>query len=175
MFQRKSDILFSLSKTLNLYKIYETYAWEHEKIQICILFQDLTFQMKILQNNQEIDYVSIQFEKREREIYQYFCLFFGMKLFENVWCHYDEKHQKFYNSIHRKYLQLIISDQSILNSFLVIQEMLNNHQNQEIYDSLEKKYLKVRKKNRKIAQTIEENLDTKIFLTKKWIREGFYE
>lgn len=175
MLEKKIDINYIISNFLKLYRVFETHAWEHENIKINIDIKELNFSVKIFNNGTIVDDIGINFKSSERKVYEYFVSFVFVKLFENVIVSYDEVKGLFYNSSHMNYLSVRVLDNNMLNKCIEIVGNINSYQNEDIYNELEEDYFKIKKGKRKVKKKYDDNIDDRIYYTKKLIKEGFYE
>lgn len=160
-----------ISKLEELYNYYEMYMWRNTNAHLDILLQDNAIYFYLYDSNNLLDEFIISFDARERRLYNYICIRLMILTLGNVFIH--KKDNIFYNDRHKPYLEIIVNDDELLNTFNIVisiqeEEIINSDT-----DIIKKIYRLIPK--RKYSSSFIDDLGNRIEKSKRLIRGDFYE
>lgn len=160
-----------VGKLEELYNYYEMYMWRNTNAHLDILLQDNTICFFLYDSDNLLDEFILSFDVRERRLYNYLCLRLMILTLGNVFIH--RKDNIIYNDKHKPYLEIIVNDEELLNTF----NMVINIQEKEVINSntdIIKNIYKLIPKKRYPSSFMDE-LGNRIEKSKRLIRGDFYE
>ena len=177
MFEKDIDIKEFTNNLFNLYTLYQSYAWENDKLKIKIEIDERILNISLYKDNRMIDYLNILFDESELQKYNFISLLFVTKILEKRVIHYNSENNTFTNSKQLPYLIILVKNKGILDDLLKVSEFINNNQDDKLYDYIDSKYKRLKFKNKKIEFKDNESICNKITRTKILKREGlgYYE
>ena len=175
MFGKDIDIKEFTNNLFNLYTLYQSYAWENDKLKIKIEIDERILNISLYKDNRMIDYLNILFNESELQKYNFISLLFVTKILEKRVIHYNSENNTFTNSKQLPYLTILVKNKGILNDLLKVSEFINNNQDDKLYDYIDDAYKRLKFKNKKIKSENDDIVSNKISLTKALKREGHYE
>ena len=175
MFGKDIDIKEFTNNLFNLYTLYQSYAWENDKLKIKIEIDERILNISLYKDNRMIDYLNILFDESELQKYNFISLLFVTKILEKRVIHYNSENNTFTNSKQLPYLIILVKNKGILDDLLKVSEFINNNQDDKLYDYIDDAYKRLKFKNKKIKSENDDIVSNKISLTKALKREGHYE
>ena len=175
MLGKDIDIKEFTNNLFNLYTLYQSYAWENDKLKIKIEIDERILNISLYKDNRMIDYLNILFDESELQKYNFISLLFVTKILEKRVIHYNSGNNTFTNSKQLPYLTILVKNKGILNDLLKVSEFINNNQDDKLYDYIDDAYKRLKFKNKKIESENDDIVSNKISLTKALKREGHYE
>lgn len=175
MFGKDIDIKEFTNNLFNLYTLYQSYAWENDKLRIKIEIDERILNISLYKDNRMIDYLNILFDESELQKYNFISLLFVTKILEKRVIHYDSENNTFTNSKQLPYLIILVKNKGILDDLLKVSEFINNNQDDKLYDYIDDAYKRLKFKNKRIESENDDIVSNKVFLTKVLKREGHYE
>lgn len=175
MLGKDIDIKEFTNNLFNLYTLYQSYAWENDKLKIKIEIDERILNISLYKDNRMIDYLNILFDESELQKYNFISLLFVTKILEKRVIHYNSENNTFTNSKQLPYLTILVKNKGILNDLLKVSEFINNNQDDKLYDYIDDAYKRLKFKNKKIKSENDDIVSNKISLTKALKREGHYE
>lgn len=175
MFGKDIDIKEFTNNLFNLYTLYQSYAWENDKLKIKIEIDERILNISLYKDNRMIDYLNILFDESELQKYNFISLLFVTKILEKRVIHYNSENNTFTSSKQLPYLTILVKNKGILNDLLKVSEFINNNQDNKLYNYMDDAYKRLKFKNKKIKSENDDIVSNKISLTKVLKREGHYE
>ena len=175
MLGKDIDIKEFTNNLFNLYTLYQSYAWENDKLKIKIEIDERILNISLYKDNRMIDYLNILFDESELQKYNFISLLFVTNILEKRVIHYNSENNTFTNSKQLPYLTILVKNKGILNDLLKVSEFINNNQDDKLYDYIDDAYKRLKFKNKKIKSENDDIVSNKISLTKALKREGHYE
>ena len=175
MFGKDINIKEFTNNLFNLYTLYQSYAWENDKLKIKIEIDERILNISLYKDNSMIDYINILFDESEFPKYNFISLLFVTKILEKRVIHYNSENNTFPNSKQLPYLTILVKNKQILVNLLLAISFINNNQDDKLYDYIDDAYKKLQFKNKKIEFENDDIVSNKISLTKALKREGHYE
>ena len=175
MLGKDIDIKEFTNNLFNLYTLYQSYAWENDKLKIKIEIDERILNISLYKDNRMIDYLNILFDESELQKYNFISLLFVTKILEKRVIHYNSENNTFINSKQLPYLTILVKNKGILNDLLKVSEFINNNQDDKLYDYIDDAYKRLKFKNKKIKSENDDIVSNKISITKALKREGHYE
>ena len=175
MLGKDIDIKEFTNNLFNLYTLYQSYAWENDKLKIKIEIDERILNISLYKDNRMIDYLNILFNESELQKYNFISLLFVTKILEKRVIHYNSENNTFTNSKQLPYLIILVKNKGILDDLLKVSEFINNNQDDKLYDYIDDAYKRLKFKNKKIKSENDDIVSNKISLTKALKREGHYE
>lgn len=175
MLGKDIDIKEFTNNLFNLYTLYQSYAWENDKLKIKIEIDERILNISLYKDNRMIDYLNILFDESELQKYNFISLLFVTKILEKRVIHYNSENNTFTNSKQLPYLIILVKNKGILDDLLKVSEFINNNQDDKLYDYIDDAYKRLKFKNKKIKSENDDIVSNKISLTKALKREGHYE
>ena len=175
MLGKDIDIKEFTNNLFNLYTLYQSYAWENDKLKIKIEIDERILNISLYKDNRMIDYLNILFDESELQKYNFISLLFVTKILEKRVIHYNSENNTFTNSKQLPYLTILVKNKGILNDLLKVSEFINNNQDDKLYDYIDDAYKRLKFKNKRIESENDDIVSDKISLTKALKREGHYE
>lgn len=175
MLGKDIDIKEFTNNLFNLYTLYQSYAWENDKLKIKIEIDERILNISLYKDNRMIDYLNILFDESELQKYNFISLLFVTKILEKRVIHYNSENNTFTNSKQLPYLTILVKNKGILNDLLKVSEFINNNQDNKLYNYMDDAYKRLKFKNKKIKSENDDIVSNKISLTKVLKREGHYE
>lgn len=175
MFGKDIDIKEFTNNLFDLYTLYQSYAWENDKLKIKIEIGERILNISLYKNNVIIDYFNILFDEDEILKYNFISILLVTKILEKRVVHFNFLDNTFTNSKQLPYLTILVKNKQILENLLLAISFINNNQDDKLYDYIDSKYKKLKFKNKKIESENDDIVSNKVFLTKALKREGHYE
>lgn len=175
MFGKDIDIKEFTNNLFNLYTLYQSYAWENDKLKIKIEIDERILNISLYKDNRMIDYLNILFDESEFQKYNFISILLVTKILEKRVIHYDSENNTFTNSKQLPYLIILVKNKGILDDLLKVSEFINNNQDDKLYDYIDDAYKRLKFKNKRIESENDDIVSNKVFLTKALKREGHYE
>lgn len=175
MLGKDIDIKEFANNLFNLYTLYQSYAWENDKLKIKIEINERILNISLYKDNSMIDYLNILFDESEFPKYNFISLLFVTKILEKRVIHYNSENNTFTNSKQLPYLIILVKNKKILVNLLFAISFINNNQDDKLYGYIDDNYKKLQFKNKKIESENDDIVSNKVFLTKALKREGHYE
>ena len=175
MLGKDIDIKEFTNNLFNLYTLYQSYAWENDKLKIKIEIDERILNISLYKDNRMIDYLNILFDESELQKYNFISLLFVTKILEKRVIHYNSENNTFTNSKQLPYLIILVKNKGILDDLLKVSEFINNNQDDKLYDYIDDAYKRLKFKNKRIESENDDIVSNKISLTKALKREGHYE
>lgn len=174
MFEKKQNINYLIEKLLEFYELLENYIWKHNQVNLSIQIEESqnNLKIKLLKEETILDYLELNFNEKERKLYEYIILSYLYNIFKNVMVF--KNNNKIYNKIQKPYLTFTIEDNIILRESEVLLKLINTNQKTKINELLENKYLETKKKNRVIKNDIKQILEQRVIITKRLLRSGIH-
>lgn len=174
MFEKKQNINYLIEKLLEFYELLENYIWKHNQVNLSIQIEESqnNLKIKLLKEETILDYLELNFNEKERKLYEYIILSYLYNIFKNVMVF--KNNNKIYNKIQKPYLTFTIEDNIILRESEVLLKLINTNQTTKINELLENKYLETKKKNRVIKNDIKQILEQRVIITKRLLRSGIH-
>jgi len=174
MFEKKQNINYLIEKLLEFYELLENYIWKHNQVNLSIQIEESqnNLKIKLLKEETLLDYLELNFNEKERKLYEYIILSYLYNIFKNVMVF--KNNNKIYNKIQKPYLTFTIEDNIILRESEVLLKLINTNQKTKINELLENKYLETKKKNRVIKNDIKQILEQRVIITKRLLRSGIH-
>ena len=175
MLGKDIDIKEFTNNLFDLYTLYQSYAWENDKLKIKIEIDERILNISLYKDNRMIDYLNILFDESELQKYNFISLLFVTKILEKRVIHYNSENNTFTNSKQLPYLTILVKNKGILNDLLKVSEFINNNQDNKLYNYMDDAYKRLKFKNKRIESENDDIVSNKISLTKVLKREGHYE
>ena len=110
MFGKDIDIKEFTNNLFNLYTLYQSYAWENDKLKIKIEIDERILNISLYKDNRMIDYLNILFNESELQKYNFISLLFVTKILEKRVIHYNSENNTFTNSKQLPYLIILVTN-----------------------------------------------------------------
>lgn len=175
MFGKDIDIKKFTNNLFDLYTLYQSYAWENDKLKIKIEIDERILNISLYKDNIIIDYLNILFDENEMIKYNFISILLVTKILEKRVIHYNSLDNSFTNSKQLPYLTILVKNKQILDDLLKVSEFINNNQDDKLYDYIDAAYKRLKFKNKRIESENDDIVSNKVFLTKTLKREGHYE
>lgn len=175
MFGKDIDIKEFTNNLFNLYTLYQSYAWENNKLKIKIEIHERILNISLYKDNSMIDYLNILFDEDEMIKYNFISILLVTKILEKRVIHYNSLDNSFTNSKQLPYLTILVKNKKILDDLLKVSLFINNNQDDKLYDYIDDAYKKLKFKNKRVESENDDIVSNKVFLTKALKREGHYE
>ena len=168
--KKKYDVNDLINKLLELYNIYESYVWNHEKddLKIYVFFKELNYKIDLFKDDKQVDSFEMKFTEKEKKLYNYIATRIFVYLFNNVKIQKDNSN-KFYNNKHKPYLSLYVEDKKLLEELRAISVLLNGYNVDDVNNILDTKYKNLKKYKKIDKQTIALTND-RLVISKRLIR-----
>ncbi len=175
MFGKDIDIKEFTNNLFDLYTLYQSYAWENDRLKIKIEINERILNISLYKDNSMIDYLNILFDEDEMIKYNFISILLVTKILEKRVVHYNSLDNSFTNSKQLPYLTILVKNKGILDDLLKVCEFINNNQDDKLYDYIDDAYKRLKLKNKRIESENDDIVSNKVFLTKALKREGHYE
>lgn len=175
MLGKDIDIKEFTNNLFDLYTLYQSYAWENDKLKIKIEIDERILNISLYIDNSMIDYLNILFDEDEMIKYNFISILLVTKILEKRVIHYNSLDNSFTNSKQLPYLTILVKNKQILENLLLAILFINNNQDDKLYDYIDDAYKKLKFKNKRIESENDDIVSNKVFLTKALKREGHYE
>ncbi len=175
MFGKDIDIKEFTNNLFDLYTLYQSYAWENDRLKIKIEINERILNISLYKDNSMIDYLNLLFDEDEMIKYNFISILLVTKILEKRVIHYNSENNSFTNSKQLPYLTILVKNKGILDDLLKVCEFINNNQDDKLYDYIDDAYKRLKFKNKSIESENDDIVSNKVFLTKALKREGHYE
>ncbi len=177
MFGKDIDIKKFTNNLFDLYTLYQSYAWENDKLKIKIEIDERILNIHLYKNNIIIDYFNLLFDEDEMIKYNFISILLVTKILEKRVFHYNSLDNTFTNSKQLPYLTIFVKNKKILDDLIKVSLFINNNQDDKLYDYIDDAYKRLKFKNKRIEFKDNESICNKITRTKILKREGlgYYE
>ena len=177
MLGKDIDIKEFTNNLFNLYTLYQSYAWENDRLKIKIEINERMLNISLYKDNSMIDYLNILFDEDEMIKYNFISILLVTKILEKRVIHYNSENNTFTNSKQLPYLIILVKNKGILENLLKVSLFINNNQDDKLYDYIDDAYKRLKFKNKRIEFKDNESICNKITRTKILKREGlgYYE
>ena len=161
------------NKMYELYKVYESYAWNGTNKRIVIVLEKrniISIYLYDLENNDELlDDVHISFDSKETNLYYAIALRLFVKTLGNVII-YKLDNDMYYNATHKSYLLYIVKNEKLKE---MIDDIVAIQENEIIcYDTDAVKNVTETVKNKIYSRKILSEIDNHIRFTNEMLRRG---
>jgi hypothetical protein len=175
MFEKDIDIKEFTNNLFNLYTLYQSYAWENDRLKIKIEIHERMLNISLYKDNVIIDYLNILFDESEFQKYNFISILLVTKILEKRVVYYNSLDNSFTNSKQLPYLIILVKNKQILENLILAISFINNNQDDKLYDYIDDAYKRLKFKNKRIESENDDIVSNKVFLTKALKREGHYE
>ena len=160
------------NKMYELYKVYESYAWNKSNKKVIIVLEKnniISIYLYNTVNNQELlDDVHISFDNKEINLYYVVALRLFVKTLGNVMIH-TLGNDMYYNATHKRYLLYIVKNEKLKK---IIDELVSRQENEIIcYDTDIVKNITETIKNKIYSRKILSEIDNRTRFTNEMLRE----
>lgn len=118
------DLILLIGKLSN---IYERYIDLHNNVKLDLIIEDRKISLKLYDENEILDEFALEFNKFQNKIYKYISVKTIILLLGNMIIHNDDN--KFYNNIHKPYLNVIVNDSEI---YEILMQLISNQEEKVI-------------------------------------------
>lgn len=175
MFGKDVDIKEFTNNLFNLYTLYQSYAWENDRLKIKIEIHERILNISLYKDNSMIDYLNLLFDEDEMIKYNFISILLVTKILEKRVIHYNSENNTFTNSKQLPYLTILVKNKQILENLILAISFINNNQDDKLYDYIDDAYKRLKFKSKRIESENDDIVSNKVFLTKALKREGHYE
>ena len=150
-----------------LYKIYETHAWQTKTRKLQILYNDLSISFYLFDDKELIDELVLTFPKKEADLYKAISINLFVNVLGNAIIYKDDSNI-YLNPYRKPYLQIIAADlelKTIFDSLIELQKEENITLETNLVKEVNKKV-----KNRRYDKEFFNQLDKRVDLSDKMLR-----
>ena len=155
-----------IDKTYEWYSIYERLAWTKKDIKINITCEKENIDICITDNFAVIDDLTITFNDKEQDLYNYVVIKLYKLIFNNIYIHREGN--VYYNAKHRPYLDFMIKDEYLKSLASIMNDEQKDGPNLDKEFVTKELYHKIHRK--KCDKELLTGLDTHIWYSKKLIK-----